>query len=115
MHPKKRWRPMVFFTVIDPETHEYFTNKSQKPDVSCRHLFSRSRNKARPDYDSDLFKWLRTREPEDFIVTYSLEMLPWCERRAHYCPPSPTFEMPQIISYKELYEKLVEEHEKGLI
>ena len=109
---RRKFRPMVFYTIwVDSEPY-VFCNKSTNPVVSVRHHFHRAYNPLRPDYNEPLAVWLRAHPEEEYHVTYSVELPDFVERRAHICNLPPDFVPPQIVEYDELYEKLLEEHER---
>lgn len=108
-HPKKKWRPMVFYLIYTDEKDYVFCNKSTNPVTSVRHHFHRAYNETRKDYSGDFYTWLRSRPQEDFIVTYCTELPECIDRRAHLTTLPPDAVLPPTISYEELYEKLLNE------
>lgn len=106
---RKKWHPMVFYIIYDADMHYVFANKSQNPVTSVRHHFHRSKNPNRHDYNCDFYTWLRSKPQEEFIITYCTELPECIDRRAHLTTLPPDAVLPPIITYEELYEKLLEE------
>ncbi len=106
-HPKKKFRPMIYYTIFDIDKHFCFCNKSTNPVVSVRHHFNRSKNPNRKDYNSDFYVWLRSLPPEKFLVTYSEEQPECATRRAHLVALEKDAVIPKIVDYDDLYEEIV--------
>lgn len=81
---KKKVRIMEYYIIYNIHNGSYFINKSQRPNVSVRHQFSRAYREERPDYNSQFSQDIRKYGEGGFIIRYSLEMPEWAERRAHY-------------------------------
>lgn len=110
-HPKKKFRPMIYYVIFDEDRHYCFCNKSTNPVVSVRHHFNRSKNPNRADYNSEFYKWLRSKPREEFFITYS-ENQPECvNQRAHLTTLVPDAPLPPIIDYDTLYEEIVNRKE----
>lgn len=111
-HPKKKWRPMLFYIIYDNDMHYVFANKSTNPCTSARHHFNRAKNPNRADYNSDFYTWLRSKPQDEFIVTYCVELPECIDRRAHLTTLPSDATLPPTITYEELYEQLLEQKEK---
>ena len=96
---------MVYYIIMDKDTHDYFINKSQKPVVSVRHHFHRANNPNRADYNSEFYTRLREKGEEGFYITYSLEMPEWAQCRAHFVHAHEGVQIPPLVTYEELVPK----------
>lgn len=112
MPQRKKWRPMIYYLIYDDDRYYVFCNKSTNPVTSVRHHFHRAYNENRPDYNSDFYTWLRSKPQDEFIITYCTELPECIDRRAHLTTLPPNAILPPIVTYEELYDKLLVE--KGL-